>query len=65
MTAGIWTLYPTVIMSDLTSNNPTIGGLFYLEEPTTGTITSKGTTFFRCYTTTDGGVFNLGPSTTL
>jgi hypothetical protein len=42
-----------------------IGNLFYLEEGTTGAITSQTNIYKKCWSVSSGGIFYLPPSTSL
>lgn len=42
-----------------------MGNLVYLEPGTTGSITSNGNTFSKCYSVNSGGIFYLPSGTSL
>ena len=64
----MWSSWPTnynSIVSNLNSLTYQIGGAFYFDSGTTGTITSTSNTYKQCYTTNTGSIFYLKSGITL
>lgn len=58
----MWDSFPTTynaIVANIDAGTNTIGGAFYFDYGTLGTVSSISNTFKYCYTATDGAIFYI------